>query len=77
MNMKTTTRTTTTTTKYNAFKEAKGGEQSVQRFGVFQKCANDINNKPLSNEQTRFRSVNHKGFKVKNNKIAMHDGDDK
>ena len=57
--------TTATTIKYKAFKETKGVEQSVQRVGVFQKCTNDINNKPLSKEQTRFRSNNHKAFKVK------------
>lgn len=32
---------------------------------------NDINNKPDIKEQTSFRSISHRAFTVKNNKILM------
>ena len=34
--------------------------QYKKRFGNFKKCTTDINNKSLSKEQTRFRSINYK-----------------
>lgn len=37
----------------------------------FEKCANDLNNKSVANEETSFRSKNHRAVAVMNNKIAM------
>ena len=35
-----------------------------------------ITNTPITEEQTRFRSANHKVYTVANNKIAMYNGDE-